>query len=291
MSSVFDKLLIKGLIKPPSYLKNNVCYEVITGSIAYGCNTNTSDQDIYGFAIPPKDVIWPVGEIPGFGTQKKRFEQFSQHHIEWSQDLQYDMTMYNIVKYFDLCMNGNPNMVDTLFVPNECVVYSNQIGQLVRQNRQLFLSKKCKHTFGGYAYSQLHVMSSPKEARSGKRLETYERYGFDTKFAYHLVRLTLECEQILTEGDIDLRRHKELYKTVRRGEWPEQKIREWFAEKEKTLDNLYESSTIRYAPDETAIKDLLLECLEHHYGSLNDVVERVDRYKVMIEKIKGIIDD
>lgn len=60
MSSVFNKLYDKKLIQAPPYLKDTVCYEVITGSIAYGCNNDTSDQDIYGFAIPPKDVVFPM---------------------------------------------------------------------------------------------------------------------------------------------------------------------------------------------------------------------------------------
>ena len=37
-----------------------------------------------------------------------------------------------------------------------------------------------------------------------KRNEGIKQNQMDTKFAYHIVRLLDECEQILMEGDIDL---------------------------------------------------------------------------------------
>jgi len=81
--STLDNLHKRKLINPPTFLINNVHYEVMMGSIAYGINTDNSDIDIYGFAIPPKDIIFPhlKGEIFGFGRQINRFEQYQQHRI------------------------------------------------------------------------------------------------------------------------------------------------------------------------------------------------------------------
>ena len=84
-ASYFDKLEDKGLItSAPRFIRNNIHYEVIMGSFAYGVTSDTSDMDVYGFCIPPKDMIFPHlrGEIQGFGKKdKKRFEQFQQHKI------------------------------------------------------------------------------------------------------------------------------------------------------------------------------------------------------------------
>jgi hypothetical protein len=38
------------------------------------------------------------------------------------------------------------------------------------------------------------------------------------KFAYHVIRLLGEAEQILLEGDIDLRRNSAQLKAIRRGD-------------------------------------------------------------------------
>jgi predicted nucleotidyltransferase len=53
------------------------------GSQAYGVNTDTSDLDIYGVCIPPKEMIFPhlAGEIPGFGQQIQRFEMWQEHKV------------------------------------------------------------------------------------------------------------------------------------------------------------------------------------------------------------------
>jgi uncharacterized protein len=81
MPSTVRQLQDKQLISPPTWLADNIHYETIMGSMAYGVSSDTSDCDIYGFAIPPKEMVFPhlAGEIFGFGRQKKRFDQWQQH--------------------------------------------------------------------------------------------------------------------------------------------------------------------------------------------------------------------
>jgi predicted nucleotidyltransferase len=293
--STVAMLVGKGLAKPPAWLPDNTMYETIMGSVAYGVSGDSSDMDVYGFAIPPKEMIFPhlVGEIPGFGTQTKRFEQYQQHHMFDKDALggkgrTYDVQIYNIVKYFQLAMENNPNMIDSLFTPATCVLHSTRVGNRVREQRHLFLHKGAWHTFKGYAYSQLHKMAI-KEPQ-GKRAELREKYGFDVKYGYHIVRLIGEVEQILTEGDIDLQRNNEQLKAIRRGEWTEQQLRDYFAQKEKDLETLYANCTLPAVPDEARIKQLLLACLEDHYGSLEKCVVNPDKAIVALREIKAILE-
>ena len=81
--STLEHLADKGLVRPPRWLPRNVMYETIMGSVAYGVSGDTSDMDVYGFAIPPKDEVFPHlrGEVAGFGTPRPRFEQFEAHHV------------------------------------------------------------------------------------------------------------------------------------------------------------------------------------------------------------------
>jgi predicted nucleotidyltransferase len=246
-------------------------------------------MDVYGFGIPPKDYLFPhlAGVIKGFGNQGPVFDQFMQHHIK-DGDKEYDLTIFNIVKFFQLCMEGNPNMVDALFVPDNCVIYTNQIGNIVRHNRKIFLHKDMYWKFQGYAKAQLHKMKSVD--RTGKRAELYELYGFDCKFAMHLVRLCLEIEQILTEGDLTLNKHSEILKSIRRGEWNEQQVRDWFAEKEKFLEKLYhENTALPQKPREDEVRAVLMDCLRYHYGDLTTCVNELDKYEVMVRQIREIV--
>jgi len=293
MGSIIDSLASKQLVTPPGFLRANVQYEVLMGSVAYGVSTDTSDMDIYGFCIPPKNIVFPHlnGEIMGFGKQHERFEQWQQHHIkDVSAKKEYDFSIYSIVKYFQLCMQNNPNMIDSLFVPRRCILHSTAVGELVRENRKLFLHKGAWHKFKGYAYSQVHKMRIKNPEPGSTRNEMVQKYGYDLKFAYHVVRLLNEIEQILTEHDLDLERNREQLKAIRRGEWTQEQIIDYFETREKDLESLYTSSSLPHSPDEEKIKGLLLQCLEHHYGSLGDTIKTDVTINSVLDEMQAYID-
>ncbi|MDM8515144.1 nucleotidyltransferase domain-containing protein [Desulfobacterales bacterium HSG16] len=301
MGSLFQELKKKGLAGPhPGFLPTSIHYEVIMGSVAYGTSDDTSDMDVYGFCIPPRDYVFPHlrGEIFGFSKPGARFDQFQKHHIldesaMGGKGRVYDVTIFSIVKFFKLCMDNNPNMIDSLFVPRRCILHSTKVGELVRENRYLFLHKGAWHKFKGYAFSQIHKMRTKNPV--GKRKKIIEKFGYDIKFACHVVRLLNEVEQILTEHDLDLERNREQLKAIRRGEWTQRQVEEYFAEKEMELENLYTKSSLPYKPDEKRIQDLLLECLEYHYGNIDDCVVNQDQalralrdIDQILQKVRGL---
>ena len=349
-----------GLINPPSWLSTNMVYLGITGSTAYGCasENSKSDFDCYGITIPKKCDIWthlpPRNEIPGFGRQIQRFEQWQSHAIfskneNGGKGREYDFQVFSIVKFFQLALENNPNILDVLWLPQDCILYINSIGQMIRENRKLFLHKGLWHKFKGYAYSSLHkaktkehqgvkeIISfeinhniprhitmddvlneisyrienndiskdSPISHLDGSVLNEYKKLmensterglrvkveSEDWKFLYHTVRLADECYQLLSEGDLDLRRSSEQLKSIRRGEWTFEQIEDYFNFKERQLEELYHSSTvIPYKPDEDEIKKLLMHCLEMHYGSLNDVYIEPDKYAKALAEVKRVIE-
>lgn len=295
MASKTKYLNGKGLLQqPPKFLDTGVQYEVVMGSIAYGVSNDQSDMDIYGFAIPPRDWVFPhlAGHVPGFDPDIDTFTQFQQHHITDRDALggkgrDYDLTIYSIVKYFRLLTDCNPNIIGTLFVPRHCVVYSTTIGELVREHRHLFLHKGCWPTFKGYAYAQMNKMRT--KVPQGKRQALVEKYGYDVKFAYHVVRLLNEVEQIMMEGDLDLAANCEQLKAIRRGDWTHVQVEDYFEEKEKQLENVYLNSTLPPLPDTPSIKRLLLNCLEQHYGSLEACVVKTDQSVDALREIKAIL--
>jgi predicted nucleotidyltransferase len=285
------KLTERKLVNPPKHVVDGLQYETIMGSIAYGVSGDASDMDVYGFSIPEKDMIFPhlKGEIPGFGRQIQRFQQWQEHHINDEENKkEYDFSIYSIVQYFQLCMECNPNMIDSLYTPQNCILYISPIAQMVRDNRDIFLSKLAWHKFKGYAYSQIHKMKN--KSHEGKRVETVKKYGYDIKFAYHVVRLLDECEQILTTGTINLRRDAERLKSIRRGEWAMDDILSHFEDKERYLEKVYEESALPHSPREDEIKELLMECLRKHFGKLDDAVVDTDKASRAIEKIRKVLD-
>ena len=77
-------------------------------------------------------------------------------------------------------------------------------------------------------------------------------------------------------------------KAIRRGEWKEQQVCDFFEQKEALLERLYEENNLPWGPDEDAIKALLLNCLEEHYGALPIVVPGRDR--VALEEIARVLE-
>lgn len=276
-----------GRVSPPGWLPDNLCYETIMGSEAYGTASGESDVDVYGVCFPPKDLVFPhlAGEISGFGRQVKRFATWQEHHVlvgarEW------DFQIYSIVRFCHLAMENNPNLIDALYTPRRCVLSSTQVGEYLREHRDDFLHRGAWHKFKGYAYAQLHKIRT--KTPSGKRAAVVLAHGYDTKFAQHLVRLLLEVEQILTLHTLDLERDREQLKAIRRGEWTLPQLEEWAQDKEKALELTYEASTLRYAPDEPLIRQHLMHCLEAHYGDLSRAVHTPGAERSILRQIAAL---
>jgi hypothetical protein len=342
---IIQELEAKQIISPPKWLADNTAYVTIMGSLAYGVSNDASDEDLYGFCLPPKDLVfpWTAGEIPGFGRQVQKFDVWQEHHAKLNGKT-YDFSIYSIVKYFDLCMSNNPNMIDSLFTPTRCVKHATEIGRMVRDRRKMFLHKGAWHKFKGYAYQQVHKIDNKRQAvpeidafvehcammgierreafdramwiredmvggpvlpsaeerdlamlasaveAKGKRYVDIAKYGFDVKFSYHVVRLLAEVEQIMEEGDLDLERNREQLKAIRRGDWNKEDIVSFFESKEKELESLYVRSKLPHSPDEKAIKALLLDCLEQHYGTMSVAIAREAAPDAMLRELQSVID-
>lgn len=270
---VLKKLAKAGLIKPPTGLVDNMIYETVMGSEAYSLTLDSSDKDIYGIYIPTKEDIFPhlAGKLFGF-DKIEPIKPFQKHHIyKQDEDKVYDVTVYTIVHFFTLAKDCNPNIIDSLYTPLHCVTLNTTVGDLLRSRRDVFISKKAYHTFKGYAYGQLkNVKSTDKK---GKRKELIDKYGYDVKGASHLLRLLYECEDILENGTItDLGKHKEQLKAVKEGHYTEKQIYDAFSKMETHLEQLYRKCSLPIEPNYFGIKQLLLDCLESHYGNLNNCI-------------------
>jgi predicted nucleotidyltransferase len=292
MSQLLTNLVKKKLITPPKWLPSNTMYLCLMGSKAYGVQEDDSDDDLYGFCIPPKNFIFkPMNQyIHGFDTPDS-FDQWQQHGIiDASARKEYDFSVYNITKYFRLVMDNNPNCIDSLFVSRNCVIHSTPISEKIRDNRNMFLHKGAWARFKGYSYSQLHKMNIKQHDPESKRGQDQLKYGYSTKFAYHIVRLLNEVEQILTEGTLDLQRNNDQLKSIRRGEWTKEAILEYFKDKENDLEKVYSNSQLPYGPDVDRIRALLFECIEMHYD-LSETIVIDTKAESKLLRIQDIINE
>lgn len=288
--SITEKLHKAGKLPNPPLHVLSPELEVIMGSFAYGVSGKSSDMDVNAVCIPPKEMVFPhlSGMVPGFGPPLNTFQQYQQHHIDLD-DKEYDLVSFSLIKFFQLAAENNPNIIDVLFVPERCITHMTEIGKLMRDNRKEFLHKGAYHKFKGYAYSQMQKIKTMKPV--GKRAELVEKFGYDTKFAYHVVRLANEAESILMTGDLDIEASKEQLKAIRAGSMTLDELVTWFKAKEAALDQLYITSTLQHSPDMEKLNRILMACLESKYGSLDNLMQGGIDYRrlAVYDKIEKLV--
>ncbi len=114
-----------------------IIFEGIVGSQSYGIATPTSDVDKKGVFIQDQDSIL------GFG------------YVDQINDDKNDQTFYEIRRFLQLIGQNNPNILELLNLPEDCVIYKDSVFDLVIQNKEKFISKACRNSFGGYAVEQI----------------------------------------------------------------------------------------------------------------------------------------
>jgi len=114
---------------------NLLLLQCISGSKAYGLDTPESDTDIKGvFLLPKKDFY-------GLNT------------VEQVSDDTNDTVYYELRRFIELLLKNNPNMLELLNTPEDCVLYRHPL--MLKIKPKYFLSKLCLQSFAGYAQTQV----------------------------------------------------------------------------------------------------------------------------------------
>ena len=151
------------------YLGKNIILIGLGGSYAYGTNNAESDLDLRGIATNTREYI-----LTG-----KDFEQVV--------DVNTDTTVYSFDKIVKLLCSCNPNVIELLGLKSDHYIYMSEIGKMLLDNKQLFLSKKAVHTFGGYADAQLRRLEN-KAARKSDQSRMEEHIFNSIKNASYVFR-------------------------------------------------------------------------------------------------------
>jgi predicted nucleotidyltransferase len=223
------------------------------GSIAYGTNTPTSDTDFRGIFLPLRKHILGLGDYDCY------------HSPEQSEE---DMVLYSIKKYVRLALQNNPNVLEMMFTDKKHYTVLTEQGQILIDNRQKFLSKKCFNSFGGYAMSQLKRMTMAEGkpthgVGNPSRQVIRKKFGYDTKAAMHLVRLMRMCVEILRDETLIVLRPdaKELLE-IKDGEYTLKEIVEEHDYLYGQMKVWYEKSKLPEEPYYYAVENLLINLQE-----------------------------
>ena len=118
-------------------LKDNnlLLFECISGSKAYGLDTATSDTDIKGVFVMPKDQFYGL------------------HWVDQVNSESNDGVYYELREFMELLAKNNPNILEMVATPKDCILFQHPLYEKIRP--EYFVSKLCKSTFAGYAMTQI----------------------------------------------------------------------------------------------------------------------------------------
>lgn len=111
--------------------------KVRCGSLAHGLATAESDEDTRGVCVPPPRFLYGLS------------------HFEQWQSEGGDHVIFGLQKFVRLALDGNPNIIETLFTREEDRLFSHPLADLLWRQRDSFLSLKVGQKFGRYAIHQL----------------------------------------------------------------------------------------------------------------------------------------
>lgn len=118
-------------------VEKHLLFKVIAGSKAYGLDLPTSDTDIRGIFLQPNEF------------------RLGNGYKEQLNDEKNDIVYYELNRFVNLLAGNNPNIIENLFVPEDKILFFDPKIKPLYDNRNKFLTKKIRFTFGGYSISQI----------------------------------------------------------------------------------------------------------------------------------------
>lgn len=147
----------------------------VTGSHAYGMARPTSDVDVRGAAVVPRkvrdsfylkfDQFTSTKQQGSWGPSSEgALKQLAKHETAGRcYDGETDLCIYSLTKLVALAANNNPNVLELLYMDDRDVLLTTDKWEKIVEGRDLFLSKRCRHSYTGYAMSQLKRIKGHRE--------------------------------------------------------------------------------------------------------------------------------
>jgi uncharacterized protein len=298
------------------------------GSQLYGTNTENSDTDYA--SIYHKDAKF----LLGLEKQEQITTSTGDNNKANSAD-DVDVNCYSLHEFCRLAMKNNPNILELFFIPDDKIIYASEDYQLLKDMKDLFISKRIFKSFFGYATAQRKLMLAKTERLNslkkmkeylediskirnklitedvsklsklhytnnkfmekqeveqlltmvnknidgyGSRRENIENYGFETKFASHLIRLMIEGIQLAEYGIMEFpMKEAPTLLSIKRGELSIGEVLKLYDILHVKFKKLEQSSKLRTNPDFQRINNFVIEntrkriIVDSSHGAITDI--------------------
>lgn len=220
------------------------------GSRAYGTNVETSDRDLIEVVIEPPRYVTGLEEF-----RPKHLSTAEPGQRSYADDT--DIVQYGLKKYAALAVEGNPQVLATLFLDD--FIERHYMFQWLQTYRYVTVSKQAGRKYLGYMTSQRARITGEKQ-RSTNRPELVEIHGWDTKFGMHAVRLGFQGLELIETGEIKLPMEGpalEMCQLIRAGKVSKREGIDLIDELESQLERAIEKSDLPNRGDRNRMGELI----------------------------------
>jgi predicted nucleotidyltransferase len=227
------------------------------GSSAHGVGIPGSDDfDMAGVGIEVPSRVLGTGSFEHFLYRSAEVREGKKSVPSRPGDI--DLTIFGLRKFARLAAKGNPSVNLLFYAP---VMKSTALGDELRAASHLFETKNVGRSFLGYMRAQRHRLAGERGQKAVNRQELVDKYGFDTKYAMHVLRLGYQGLTFMETGKIEVPLDgsmRNFLLGVRQGRQNLNSVLLLAAEYEVAIEKALETSDMRDTPDMHAIDRLLV---------------------------------
>jgi len=248
----------------------------LVGSTVHGVNVEDGleDRDEMGIVLEPVEF---------FVTTDKPFEQYiyrSAAEREGKPDAKsragdLDLTLYSLRKFVKLALQGNPTVMLPLWAP---ILKADARGTSLRAMRREFASRQAGERFLGFLQAQKQRLLGEQGGKDVNRPELVEKFGFDTKYALHMLRLGHQGVEFLETGELTLPMNEPIrswLRGVRTGQVPLAECISVTEQLESKLRYLIDGgSPLPETPNYAAVNDWMQYMYLNNWKSANPFFQR-----------------
>jgi predicted nucleotidyltransferase len=239
-------------------------------------------SNLHGLHLPGKDDRDEVGicmetieAFAGFAP----FEQYIYRtaaeregkHDAPSQPGDLDLTIFSLRKFLRLAMQGNPQILQCLFVPLPLCISRNPLGQALQEDiAPLIVSRQAGARYLGYLEAQRQRLMGERGQKKVNRPELEEKYGFDTKYAMHILRLGFQGVELMSTGKLTLpmpEKDRAFTYATRLGEVPLQDVLTKAGELEREIKDLSLSGPLMESPAREDVENWMITRYWHWWAA------------------------
>lgn len=148
--------------------KGTVLVLTLSGSRAYGTHNDDSlmgkisDTDVRGVCFE---------QLSDFFSGNNGIS-FTEQNAGWGKEVDSDFpclienkdsTVYGLSKWLEMAAKGSPNNLEILWMPRKHYFHISRLGEILVDSKELFISKKVRGSYKGYAISQLNRLKRHRE--------------------------------------------------------------------------------------------------------------------------------